>query len=127
MTILLSFFVLLLSLLPSFLLAPSYSLQAKSRDNERRQDIDTIYTQLEQHYVINYEYPTQKEVEIEYDLQLPALDAETLKDPRGFMINDPAGSYVYIPEDCTAIGCKSFRVIARLENDTTYEKSSIHE
>lgn len=125
MTVFFSLLLFMLSLLPSLLLSNYGKAQSEARDTERKSDINAIHAQLEQHYAINYEYPTEQEVLIEYDYELPGLAEDSLFDPNGYKINDPAGSYQYTPTECSAIGCKHYTITARLEDKSAYQKKSL--
>ncbi len=99
--------------------------QAKARDTERKNDINSIYQKLEEHHNENGEYPTEKELVEEYDTQLPGIDQLALVDPNGNFIQ--SGDYTYTPRDCTAVGCKKYELSTTLESENTpYKKTSLN-
>lgn len=116
-----SLFSLLLS---GFGLSNIGTTQADTRDREREDDINTLYSHLEIHYNEYGMYPTEEELTKDYDLKLPGLDPKALIDPNGNKIQ--AGDYKYEPAGCSAIGCKHYGLSATLENNSTYTKQSIN-
>jgi type II secretory pathway pseudopilin PulG len=121
----LSMFIFILSIFGISTLSTFGSTQAKARDIERKNDINSIYQKLEEHYNENGEYPTEKELLEEYDTQLPGIDQNALLDPNGKFIQ--SGDYTYTPTECTAVGCKKYTLSSTLEGDATlYTKTSLN-
>jgi Tfp pilus assembly protein PilE len=124
MTVIFTFFTVLLGVLSSWLV-PSYSgLQEKSHDTERKNDINSVFQKLEEHYNEYGEYPTVNELVLNSEEILPGIDPEVLVDPNGKRIQQ--GDYKYSPSGCTAIGCAGYELSAMLEDSTQYTKSSLN-
>lgn len=109
-------------------------VQAKARDTKRVTDISNIKDKLEEYYNENSGYPSQVSVS-----NLPGMDAETIKDPKGVEIaNNSAvaseaaalavanptvsgAQYKYIPFDddssCTN-DCKGYVLKSFIERPT---------
>jgi type II secretory pathway pseudopilin PulG len=109
----------------SGLVAVNFS-NAQSRGNDivAKNDINSIYQKLEEHYNEYGEYPTQREVTEEYDQTLPGLDPEALIDEEGKIINE--GTYSYEPQGCQATGCLTYTLSATLEDGSNYSKQSLN-
>lgn len=109
-------------------------VQAKARDTKRITDISNIKDKLEEYYNENSGYPSQVSV-----ANLPGMDAETIKDPKGVEIaNNSAvasetaalavaaptangAQYKYVPFDddssCTN-DCKGYVLMSFIERPT---------
>jgi hypothetical protein len=98
--------------------------QNSARDVERKTDINAIFQKLEEHYAVNGWYPTIDELTRRPEDSVPNLDPEALVDPEGNQIQD--GGYLYLPSDCTALGCQSYELSAELEDGTRYVKNSLN-
>ncbi len=100
------------------------NVQSTAQDTERKSDINAIHAQLESHYAQFAEYPTEKELSLEYDTQIPGADIETLTDPDGDFIQQ--GDYLYRPSICTAVGCQHYELSSHLEDGSKYTKKSLN-
>jgi len=98
--------------------------QTKARDTERKNDINSMYQKIEEHYNDFGEYPTERELVQQHDTKLPGLDPDALIDPYGDLIQ--SGEYSYTPSSCTAIGCEKYILSARLEDGSNYTKDSLN-
>ena len=98
--------------------------QSQARDTERKNDINSMFAKLEEHYNQYGEYPTVDEVVFEYYTAFPGLDVETLTDPNGNFIQQ--GDYTYITDTGTALGCQHYELSAHLEDGTKYTKRSLN-
>lgn len=98
--------------------------QAKASDTERKNDINSLYQKLEEHFNEYGEYPTLNELVLNPEENLPGLDPEALIDPNGNRIQQ--GDYMYSPTDCTAIGCAGYEISAKLEDDSLYTKLALN-
>ena len=126
MTILLSFFALILGFLPGLLVANFQGTQRQADDVVAKNDINSLYSKLEEHYNENGEYPTPKELAEEYDQQLPGLDIEAYLDANGVFINEEGSDYSYSPENCSAVGCEHYELSTTLQDGSRYTKNSLN-
>ncbi len=126
MSIVLTFIFFIFGIVGGSIFGGFTDTQAKARDVTRKNDINSIYQKLEEHYNEYGEYPTIKEVTLDYDQKLPGLDREALIDPNKVKINDTGSDYSYEPAGCSAIGCKSYILNANLEDGTQYSKTSLN-
>ena len=117
-------FGIILALLGS-VFANFQGAQSKGQDTVSKNDINSIYQKLEEHYNENAEYPTVDEIEKEYTEVFPGIDKEALYDNNDKFIND-GGDYTYEPTDCTATGCQYYELSAKLEDGSTYAKESLN-
>lgn len=124
MIIFITFFTFLIGILPALIFSNFSSAQSKANDTVSKNDINSIYQKLEEHYNENGEYPTVNEVLYESEEALPGIDSEALKDKDDNFIN--SGDYAYSPTDCTALGCKQYELSAELEDGTVYSKQSLN-
>lgn len=99
---------------------------ASAQDIERKADIDALQQALEQHRTREGEYPTAQEFARENESQLPGLEQSALIDPDGDNMLDTEGDYLYIPSDCSAVGCKHYELRAILELGSDYIKKSAY-
>ena len=107
------------------LVSNNYSgAQAKSQDTERKNDINSIYQKLEEHFNEYGEYPTEDELVLNSEENLPGIDQEVFIDPNGKWIQQ--GDYLYKPTNCTAIGCAKYELSTKLEDDTMYTKTALN-
>lgn len=106
--------------------SPGPLIGTKSQDDDAAtvSDLNALSAALEMHYQRNGEYPTEKELVNEYETAVPGLDTEILLDGSGNFINNK-GMYSYEPSECTALGCRHFRLIGTLSDGETYEKMSV--
>lgn len=104
------------------------SLEATARDNQRKVSINTLYHNLtEIYHEENDSYPARLNSET-----LPAVPADTFKDPRGITINEKANEsqgfvqrdsdYTYNPVGCDqeTNECEGFTLRAVLENEDDF-------
>jgi prepilin-type N-terminal cleavage/methylation domain-containing protein len=107
-------------------------IEAASRDNKRKTDINTVYHNLEKvYYAKNKSYPKDLN-----EKALPAVISDTFKDPDGIAINESRtedlgattthSTYTYEPSDCEGDKCESYTLRADLENEADYVKKSAH-
>lgn len=108
------------------------NVEAASRDNTRKGDINTIYHNLEKIYYAKHKaYPQNLN-----NKTLPAVTPDTLNDPAGIKINDSRtgdlgatvthSTYSYKPSNCDGEKCESYVLRADLENESDYIKKSKH-
>ena len=124
MSIFFTLFSVIFGLLSGLVFSNFSGAQSKANDTLTKNDINSIFQKLEEHYNENGEYPTVEEVVYESEENLPGIDSEALYDINGNIIN--SGLYMYSPTDCTAIGCKKYTLTAELEDRTTYTKYSLN-
>lgn len=98
--------------------------QNAARDAERKNDINSIYQKVEAHYNEFGWYPTVDELTLRPEDTVPGLDLEALIDPEGNRIQE--GGYVYLPSECSALGCQKYELSAELDNGTRYIKNSLN-
>lgn len=107
-------------------------VEAASRDNKRKIDVNTLYHNLEKvYYAKNKSYPKDLN-----EKALPAVTPDTFKDPDGITINESRtedlgtttthSTYSYEPSDCEGNKCESYTLRADLENEADYVKKSVH-
>ncbi len=107
-------------------------IEATARDNQRKANINTIYHNLEKiYYPTHHAYP--KKVD---ENSLPAIPADTFKDPNGIVVNGSItsdfgltttySSYHYEPTNCQDDQCQGYTLRASLENEQDYTKTSVH-
>ena len=118
-------FWLIFSILPISVGSNLSSSQANGRDTVRKNDINSIYQKLEEHYNEYGDYPTEEELTNDIEVQLPGLDIEAVIDPNDVRINQ-GGDYKYEPTGCTAIGCATYTLSSVLENGEIYSKTSLN-
>lgn len=126
MSLLLSFLALVFGFLPGLILANFQGAQSQASDTVAKNDINSLYSKLEEHYNENGEYPTVKEIAEEYDQQLPGIDSNALTDTNEKFINEDGSDYTYAPENCSAVGCEHYVLSALLQDGTTYSKESLN-
>lgn len=91
-------------------------IEERSRDNERKTDINAIHTQVEVYYSDNGHYPTTAQLSsLKWVTKnLPGLDTEALVDPSSIVAEY---AYVTQPADCGAETCQAYTLTADLEED----------
>lgn len=124
MTLIFTFLSLVFGLFTGLVFDNYTGAQAKASDTERKNDINSIYQKLEEHYNEYGEYPTVDELVLNSEETLPGLDPEALIDPSDNRIQN--GDYSYQPTGCTAIGCASYEISSVLEDFTIYSKSALN-
>ena len=116
---------IILGYFPALIFANFTGAQTKGRDTERKNDINSIYQKLEEHYNENGYYPSKDSV-INNGIQIfPGIDSEAFVDPKGNKIGE-SGGYVYEPYECDILGCNKYSIYTQLEGDTTYKKESLN-
>ncbi|MDO8265858.1 MAG: hypothetical protein Q7T41_02865 [Candidatus Saccharibacteria bacterium] len=118
-------FWLVLSIFPVSVASNFSSAESKGRDTVRKNDINSIYQKLEEHYNEYGDYPTEEELTKDIEVQLPGLDIEAVIDPNEVRINQ-GGDYTYAPTGCTAIGCATYTLSSVLESGEIYSKTSLN-
>ncbi|MDO4742259.1 MAG: hypothetical protein Q4A79_02695 [Candidatus Saccharibacteria bacterium] len=99
---------------------PKASLDAIFRDETRKTAINAIYYSLEKDfYAKNGYYPASLSAET-----LPTVPEELWRDPSGYEINTPLGTYFYEPGDCFQNRCQKYLLKASLEREADYLKTS---
>ncbi len=124
MTIIFTFLSLLFGLFSGLVLNNYSGAQAQAGDVERKNDINSIYQKLEEHFNEYGEYPTVDELVLNSEENLPGIDQEVFIDPNGKWLQQ--GDYLYSPTGCTAIGCASYELSALLEDSTQYTKTALN-
>lgn len=119
-----SFIFLLFPLLGALVFSNFASTQVKATDVERKNDVNSIYQKLEEHYNEYGWYPTVEELSLYPEDSLPNLDPEALVDPDGNRLQD--GGYTYLPEYCSALGCQHYKLTAELADGSPYTKTSLN-
>ncbi len=108
-------------------------IQATSRDDRRKADINSIHHNLEKVYYTKHKsYPKNLD-----EKSLPGIHPDTLKDPNGILINETKkeavtqiqtghSDYRYEPKQCNQETgkCKSYTLHANLEMEADYTKQS---
>lgn len=124
MPLIFTFLSLLFGLFTGLVFNNYSGAQAQASDVERKTDINHIYQKLEEHYNEYGEYPTVDEIVLNSEENLPGIDAEALIDPNNKRLQ--LGDYMYSPTGCTAIGCAKYELSAKLDDGTTYVKTSLN-
>ena len=124
MTIIFTFLSLLFGLFSSLVVSNYSGAQAQASDVERKNDINSVYQKLEEHFNEYGEYPTVDELVLNSEENLPGIDPESLVDPSGKRIQQ--GDYLYSPTGCTAIGCASYELSASLDDGSFYSKRALN-
>lgn len=109
------------------------TFEAAARDDKRRTDINTLYHNLEKvYYKAHDAYPDELTTKT-----LPAVQADTFKDPSGIAINatritnetlgtTTRSTYTYEPLDCHDSQCNGYVLRADLEKEADYVRKSDH-
>lgn len=123
---------LFLSMCGLFLYQKS-TIEAVARDDRRKADINTLYHNLEKiYYPAHNSYPDTLSTST-----LPAIPADTFKDPNGIMINElrvddqllgttTRSTYTYEPTGCKNNQCSGYTLRTTLEKEADYIRTSIH-
>jgi len=122
--------VLFLSMCGLFLYQKN-NVEAMARDDRRKADINTLYHNLEKvYYAKNNAYPATLSTKT-----LPAVQADTFKDPVGVAVNElrveddlvgttTRSTYTYEPTDCKDNECSGYTLRADLEKEADYVRKS---
>ncbi|HCH34664.1 MAG: hypothetical protein UY35_C0007G0010 [Candidatus Saccharibacteria bacterium GW2011_GWC2_48_9] len=122
--------VLFLSMCGLFLYQKN-NVEAMGRDDRRKADINTLYHNLEKvYYAKNSAYPATLSTKT-----LPAVQADTFKDPVGIAVNElrvdddligttTRSTYTYEPTDCKDNQCSGYTLRANLEKEADYVRKS---
>lgn len=113
--------VVVLIVVGIFFLIQRGDLLSATRDQERKTDINTIYFNLKDIYLVDHGYyPTAVDSEI-----LRGMDASTFVDPNDLIINSMGGDYFYEGMNCDGDGkCKEFKLSAQMGKEAEYIKTS---
>jgi type II secretory pathway pseudopilin PulG len=104
----------------TFFFIQKRDLEVANRDSDRKVAINSIYYNLEDiYYTQNAGYPEFLTAD-----QLKGLDPSVLKDPSGKAVGEEGSNYSYTAKDCTGGKCKSYTLVADLENEADYTKDS---
>lgn len=138
--------IAIIGILATLVLTNFQGAQAKGRDTTRKSDINSIYQKLEEYYNENGGYPDGNLD----DTVLPGIDDGALEDADGDVIGYAGGfvtaatapttdpdndnEYYYQAYECTTAGaqspvgstCNKYRLIAWLEREPLYEKTSLN-
>lgn len=124
--------VLFLSMSALFLYQKN-TIEASSRDDRRRADINTLYHNLEKvYYATHNKYPAELNAKT-----LPALPEDTFKDPAGIVVNElrvdndltgatTRSTYTYEPTGCKNNECSGYTLRADLEKEDDYVRKAKH-
>lgn len=124
--------VLFLSMCGLFLYQKN-TIEAAARDDRRKADINTLYHNLEKvYYPAHQSYPDTLATNT-----LPAVQADTFKDPAGLSINElrvddsllgttTRSTYTYEPTSCKNNQCSGYTLRADLEKEADYVRTSVH-
>lgn len=122
--------VLFLSMCGLFLYQKN-TIEAAARDDRRKADINTLYHNLEKvYYAQHTSYPDTLSTKT-----LPAVQADTFKDPAGVAINElrvdnaalgttTRSTYTYEPTGCRNNQCSGYTLRADLEKEADYVRTS---
>ncbi len=122
--------VLFLSMCGLFLYQKN-AIEAAARDDRRKADINTLHHNLEKVYFAEHKsYPDTLNTKT-----LPAVQADTFKDPDGIAINEirvdsellglvSHSSYTYEPTGCKDNQCKGYTLRAALEKEAEYTRNA---
>lgn len=119
-----NFLLLLISFLFGFSTGRAGSPLTSVRDQERKADVDVIYQKLEIHYSQHSWYPLSSDISLTPEESLPGITQDELTDPDGKFIQD--GGYLYLPTECSALGCKHYSLQAELDRGNSYKRSSLN-
>lgn len=93
---------------------------ARARDSVRKTDINAIYYNLQEvYYPLHKSYP-----QVLHTADLKGADPAIFKDPDGHLITDPLSNYHYQPRGCDGQICTGFSLVARLEQEADFMKST---
>jgi type II secretory pathway pseudopilin PulG len=98
--------------------------QSKAQDTVAKNDINSIYQKLEEHYNEYGYYPLEQELVNSGSSILAGIDPEALIDKNGNKLNE--GIYSYKPEECSIVGCAHYTLSSQLNNDEMYTKTSLN-
>ncbi len=115
-------FVLIVAAIATFALTSVRSDRAKSRDRERKSDINAIAFQLESYFEKNNFYP-----ETVTPLTLLGIDSEVLNDPAGVTLGQQGSEYNYRSRRCDQTKCGGYELSVELENEAPYIKPSLNQ
>lgn len=104
----------------SILLYQKGNITASQKDNDRKTAINAMYYNLEEVFYKKKNYYPEY---IDSDL-LSAMDPALFTDPQGVMIGEPNSDYRYDGIDCLDDKCRSYKLIARLDKEADYIKTS---
>lgn len=114
-------FFVVLATLAIFFVIQKTDLDSSYADRDRKATVNAIYYNLTEVYKPSHGYYPEKIT----DNTLTGIDQEILTDALGYTINDPESNYSYEGLDCNSKGrCKDFILIADLDKEADYEKSS---
>ncbi len=94
--------------------------RAEQRDSQKKSDINAIFFQLESFHEANGYYPKTVDATI-----LKGIDPDSLIDNNGKSITEGTGAYVYSPENCADVKCKTYVLQADLEKEAVFQKLSL--
>lgn len=103
----------LIALGVSLYVAQARSLDAASRDDQRKTAVHAIDYALRHDYFASHQaYPRTLSPQT-----LPAVDEQAFVDPAGHKFGSPASDYRYEPAQCSDADCQSFVLRATLERE----------
>jgi type II secretory pathway pseudopilin PulG len=115
-------FFVILATLAIFFVIQKTGLDASYADRDRKSTVNSIYHNLTEVYQPAHGYyPEQITIDT-----LTGIDQKILTDSLGYTIGDPESDFRYEGLDCNNKGeCRDFRLIAELDKEADYEKSSL--
>ena len=96
------------------------NITASQRDNDRKTAVNAMYYNLEEVFYKQKKYYPES---LNSDL-LRAMDPALFTDPQGVVIGEPNSDYRYDGIDCLNNKCKSYKLLARLDKEADYIKTS---
>ncbi len=99
------------------------SIDASSRDSDRKVAINAMYYSLEEvYYKQNNSYPESISSKV-----LRSVDPTLFTDPDGYVLGDSEANYHYSATDCDLDGnCQHYTLSSDMEKEAAYEKASRH-
>jgi len=96
------------------------NVEVAGRDEARKTSINSMYYSLEEVYFKqNNSYPRTITA-----TNLPSVDPEAFKDPKGVKIGEAGSNFSYEATNCTAEACKAYTLRTTLENEDDYIKTN---
>lgn len=128
--------VIILGIMIFLVLSTTIGIEQKSRDVERKTDINSLQVQLESYYVDNGQYLSATEINSTNfrSSQLPTVSPGMFKDPQssestfGSTASRDGYGYEASPVGCNdqVVTCTAYTLSALLEDGSTYAKSNLN-
>ncbi len=126
--------IVVIGILATLVIVTFTGIQQKSRDTQRKTDINAVQSHVEAYYAQTGNYPTLGDLNTAAfrTTNMKGLDPESLKDPKDTDANIAGTSdatnygYTVTPANCdnTATMCDAYTLRATLESGGTYDKQS---